>query len=281
MNKILIAVAIIMTPACMNLDFMWFSPTPVEAYELPDNHIPEDLIEEVSFESTDGVTIHGVYAARDDDGPRAGLTLYYLHGNADNIDTYWDRVMLLWDMGYNVFAIDYRGFGRSTGVPSEEGVYDDASAGLAYMIGRSDWPSTTTVYYGYSLGSAVAINLSVEHPPAALITESALASSQAFVEDALRLPLASSMFMDSRFDSLGKLGDVHSPVLLMHGTADDFVRFEFSELLVDAANEPRRLVPAEGATHGDEPGPGVPTALGDLYELEVGGWADHYALELE
>lgn len=286
--------AVLTLVGCIDaVDGEWFNPKPVEEYEWMWNEVPVEYIEVVSFTGTavddedEAPELYGVWAHQclDDqlgclplaydefDPARQDKTIYYLHGNSNNLGHYWDRVQILWRMGYRVFALDYRGFGRSTGSPTEAGVYADARSGLTHVLERmveedpdllgddGQLPNPLFLdlgYYGWSLGSTAAIDLSVEFPSRLLITEAALASGQAFIDDAAGLGIHHSVLMDAQFDNLSKIPFVVSPKLFTHGLDDDFVKFEFSQALFDAAGEPKRLFPVTGADHSNVPCPSRP-----------------------
>ncbi len=185
-------------------------------------------------------------------------------------------MQILWRMGFPVFAIDYRGFGRSTGEPSEAGVYADAETALQHVLTRraeadpsllDDEGGLPTArranlwYYGWSLGSTAAIDLSVDHQPKVLITEAALASAQAFTDDAIGIGISSTVLMDAQFDNVGKVPFILVPKLFTHGIDDSFVRSDFSRLLYEAAADPRELYMVPGAEHGSVPCPTRDTSV--------------------
>jgi hypothetical protein len=195
---------------------------------------------------------------------RQRTVVVFFHGNGGNLNEEWDRIQMLWDMGYTVFAMDYRGYGKVEGTPSEEGVYQDGRASLDSVFSRlvveatEEEPSAQAlgvVYYGHSLGSAVAIQMAIDNPPMALITESAIGGAQAFTDDAIGMGLDASVFMDTRFDNIAKIPSIFRPKLIMHGEADDFVRFEFSEILFERAADPKQFYGVPEAGHGGVPCP--------------------------
>ena len=289
MRQLLVLLAVVLS-GCISLEGIWYTPVPLEEYVWPQNEVPETHIELVELPGTavgdeeEAPTIVGVWAHQCTSAAasscadhsahpeyreeRRERTILYLHGNGGNLEGYWDRIQILWRMGYRVFAIDYRGFGRSTGSPTEAGVYADGRTALAHIKARmatenplidpEDPPPAGTLrigYYGWSLGSTVAIDLSTVDAPAALVTEAALASAQAFANDGIGTGLSTTVLMDSQFDNLGKIPTILAPKLLLHGTEDDFVKFEFSEELFEAAQDPKRFVPVPGAVHGNVPCP--------------------------
>jgi len=277
-----VLLALLCSGCINNLDGLWFDNESVEEYLWPQNEVPESSIELVELSGTavqdeEPPTLYGVWAhpcsennpldcpdAPEYDPENRDTTILYLHGQAKGLTHHWERIQILWRMGYSVFAIDYRGYGRSTGEPSEEGLYLDARTALTHVLQRLSAPDaeelprpelSRLIYYGRSLGSAIAIDLAGEFNPTALITESAIGGTQAFIDDSIGLGLSSSFFMNSEFDTIAKIPFVVAPKLIMHGTSDTFVRFEFSQLLYEAASEPKRLVAVAGADHGNVPCP--------------------------
>jgi fermentation-respiration switch protein FrsA (DUF1100 family) len=290
MRNILSILCLPLLVGCIDaFDSSWYNPTPLEEYSLWNNEIPDEFIEFVTLE---GVAVEGDEEApslagawthqclpddtcAEPDWPefnsaRQSKTILYLHGNSHHLDHYWDRIQILWRMGYRVFAIDYRGYGLSTGTPTEAGVYADGKVARDHVIERlieedptlampdgSAPPSLLLdlAFYGFSLGSTVAIDLAVSDPPKALVTEAALGSAQAFMDDALGLGFHASVLMDARFDNVGKISSIVSPKMITHGMEDAFVAFEFSTVLYDAAEDPKTLYPVEEAEHGNVPCP--------------------------
>jgi fermentation-respiration switch protein FrsA (DUF1100 family) len=313
----LLASGILLVSGCIDvLEGLPFSGNPTDAYTFPHNDVREDLIEQVELQGTvvagedEAPTLAGIWAHQCDESgscmsvdaeefraARQGTTILYFHGNYNHLDTYWDRVQILWRMGYEVFAIDYRGYGMSTGSPSEEGIYADGRTALAHvkdrLLGRDpsladDEGNVTAaaadlVFWGFSLGSTVAVQLSVEDPPEFLVMEAALASTQGFVDDATSAGLSSSILLDGQLDNVGKIPFVTSPKLITHGEEDDFVRFEFGELLFERAREPKFFLPVAGADHSNVP---CPSHDPDVPSIEVpciaeAPWIDAVTLTLD
>lgn len=221
----------------------------------PDRQIhrtPEDLglqYEDVFFTTSDGVRLHGWFIPSDGD-----TTVVWLHGNAGNISHRVDNLLMMNHMlGVNVFIIDYRGYGRSGGAPSEKGLYRDAEAALAYLSSRPQTGDDRLIFFGRSLGAAVAVELATRAAPHALILESPFTSVREMAK--LSYPFMPAPFLTlpirSRFDSLSKITNVHAPVMVLHGDMDDIVPFEIARRLYDAANEPKRFYTIEGAGHND------------------------------
>jgi uncharacterized protein len=211
---------------------------------------PADLgmpFEDVWLTAEDGVRVHGWFVPT----PDASITVLWFHGNAGNIGHRVGKLHALRrEVPANYFLLSYRGYGRSEGVPSEEGIYQDAEAALAYLHSRDDVRPDGVVYFGQSLGAAVAVHLATHRPPLTLILESAFPSVPHVARDSIPwLPV--DRLLRSRYDALRKLPSVHVPTLSLHGREDDVVPLALGRLLHDAANEPKRLVVVEGAGHND------------------------------
>ncbi len=250
------------------LDGFLFNPERVDSYRLPGNTIPDSLIEEVTFQSRE-FTLHGIWIRSN--GGRPGITLLYCHGNKHNIDEYWDRVMFLHELGVNLFIFDYRGFGRSEGKStSEADLLQDGEAALNYLLSRPEVIPDSLGYYGYSLGAVPAIYLAAEvRDPLLLVAESPFASAASLAQGSLNLLLPAGWLTKGRFDNAERVKQIETPLLLLHGSADDLVRFRDNGRVVwENAPEPKRLVLVESARHDN-----VPQTLGvDNYRRMLADW---------
>jgi fermentation-respiration switch protein FrsA (DUF1100 family) len=195
------------------------------------------------------------------DANPAAPVIYYLHGSRWNLTGHVRRMEQLRRFGFAVFAIDYRGFGKSDGdLPSEQMVYEDVRAGWAWIVERQPDP-TRRFIYGHSLGGAAAIDLAAslgtgtgdaKGPPArGLIVESTF-TSLADVAAALSVSwLPTSLLLTQKFDSIEKIKTVDLPVLLVHGTNDRLIPSRFSEALYRAARDPKKLLLIENGSHNN------------------------------
>ena len=228
--------------------------------------LPQDVqefdIKPASFKA--GQSLHAWWwpAAR-----RDAPSILYLHGVRWNLTGQAFRIEQLRAMGYSVLAIDYRGFGQSKGdLPSEASVYEDARAAWERFT-QMQPDANKRLIYGHSLGGAVAIDLAAdltaqakkEHgvvPVRGLVIEStftSLGDAVAQVADS-NLPvkwLPVRWLLSQKFDSIDKIADVHMPLLVVHGLADQYVPPRFSQQLFEAAQEPKRLLLVPGATHNN------------------------------
>ena len=188
--------------------------------------------------------------------------ILYLHGVRWNLTGQLFRIEQLRAAGYSVLAIDYRGFGQSKGdLPSESSVYQDARVAWERFKLLQPDPSKRLIY-GHSLGGAVAIDLAAElgqdaardHTPLpvkGLVIESTFTSLADVAAAVANTSLPVRWLLSQKFDSIDKIADVHMPLLVVHGLADQYVPPRFSQQLFDAAQGPKRLLLVPGATHNN------------------------------
>lgn len=199
---------------------------------------------EVSFRAEDGVRLHGWLIP----GPRP-TTLLWFHGNAGNISHRLENIREIHHrLGIGVFIFDYRGYGRSDGSPTEAGLYRDARAAREALVQGLGVPSQQIVYFGRSLGAAMAVDLALAHPPSGLILESPFLSVQAMAQRTLP---GSGFLFRTRFDSLAKISRLRTPLLVLHGDSDEVVPHEHGRRLFEAASEPKAFYTITGARHND------------------------------
>jgi hypothetical protein len=203
--------------------------------------------EEVRFVADDGTALHGWYLPGEADRP----LVVFCHGNAGNISHRLESLHLLHGLGLSVFIFDYRGYGQSEGTPSEEGTYADARGAFAWLRQRG-WTPAQMVYFGESLGAAVALQLAVEQPPAGLVLEAPFTSIAAMGRHHYSLLyFLLGWLLDARYDNLAKIGGIRSPLLIIQGEADTIVPLAMSRRLYEAAKEPKTLRLIPGADHND------------------------------
>jgi fermentation-respiration switch protein FrsA (DUF1100 family) len=213
--------------------------------------------EEVSFKTADGLRLAGWFVPPVHRGsPSGGLrgakppAVLVCNGNAGNRSLRAPLAAALARAGLAVLLFDYRGYAANPGRPTEEGLAADARAALAYLAARPDVDPARLVYFGESLGAAVALRLAVERPPAALVLRSPWAS---LTEVGRRLYpwLPVSLLLADRYDSLGRVGRLAAPLLVVAGERDGIVPAAHSRRLFDAAPQPKRFVLLPGADHND------------------------------
>ena len=204
---------------------------------------------EVWFPARDGVQLNGWFVPAEGDKP---LVLFF-HGNAGNLSDNLDYLKLLHGSGFPIFIFDYRGFGRSDGEPLQENdLYQDARGALAYLAGQG-WRSGGIIYFGQSLGSAVALQMALETRPAGLILEGSFTSMRDIVKHVSPLAYYTVGWwgINLPFDNLDKIGRVEVPLLLIHGDRDGVVPVEMSRRLFARASPPKTLHIIRGGGHCD------------------------------
>ena len=221
-------------------------------------HTPSDMglyYHDVWLTAQDGAKLHGWFVPG-----TSGYTLIWFHGNAGNISYRVDNLLLFNKrLGVSALIIDYRGYGRSEGTPSERGMYMDAEAALEYLRSSAyNVQDDKLIFFGRSLGCAVAVEMATRHKPRAVILESPFTSIEAIAKIARPKPFAFlplhhvvMWLLKSRFDSLAKMDGIQSPVLILHGSDDDIIGIDMAQELFDAAREPKRFYEIQGAGHND------------------------------
>jgi fermentation-respiration switch protein FrsA (DUF1100 family) len=204
--------------------------------------------ENVMFKAGDGVELNGWFFPADANSPRASLALLLCHGNGGNMSHRIEVCAALLATGVNVFAFDYRGYGRSQGRPSEEGTYRDAQAAHQWLQDKG-FPGRRIVAFGESLGGGVAAELAVREPLAGLVLQSTFTSIPDIGAEVFPwLPVR--WLAKIKYDTRAKLPRLKIPVLVMHSRADELVGFGHAERNFAAANEPKFFCEIQGG-HND------------------------------
>ena len=189
-----------------------------------------------------------------DDNSEAPV-VFYLHGARWNLTGNLNRIAQLRQFGFSVFAIDYRGFGKSDGdLPSESTVYEDARVGWSWVLAR-EHDAARRLIYGHSLGGAVAVDLAASigakgDGAGGLIIESSFTNFADMASEVTR-GFIPSVMLSQKFDSIGKIAQVRMPVLVVHGQGDRYVPIRFSEALYAAAPAPKRLLLVPNGSHNN------------------------------
>lgn len=197
--------------------------------------------EDVTFATADGVLLHGWYIP----APGARRVLLFFHGNAGNISHRGDSIAIFHRLGLDVFIIDYRGYGRSEGKPSEHGLYADAAAAWDFLTRTRHIPPEDIVIFGRSLGGAVAAQLAAQVQPGALILESTFSSARDVAHDLFPL-LSRLVVLRYEFDTVKHLRTIRSRVLVLHSPDDDIMPFSLGEQVYRSARQPKQFVRLQG-----------------------------------
>jgi fermentation-respiration switch protein FrsA (DUF1100 family) len=209
-------------------------------------YVPQ--LEEVFITCDDGYTIHGLFTPASENKP----TLLIFHGNAGNI-THRDFLLRGFNtLGYSALLIDYHGYGKSEGTPSEKNLYRDGKAALEWLRKEKNRKPEDIVLFGKSLGSGVAIELATQHSFKGLILESAFTSIVSVARSHFPYNCfpVSLMLLDT-YDNSTKISEIHSPVFIRHGTEDTIIDKREGEKLFEQANMPKELYLIEGADHNN------------------------------
>lgn len=248
------AIALAMTPGCAVLGP--YSPTasletrgifqPAK-YPAGEWNQTAVLVQDASFAAEDGTKLHGWYVAHAQ--PKAHALL--LHGNAGNVTLLAETLRTL-NRRHNlaVLALDYRGFGKSEGKPSEQGLYQDARAARKWLAEKENIDQRDVVLMGNSIGGAVAIDLAAKDGARGLIVANTFTSLPAAAQHQLPwLPMG--LLLSTRMNSLAKIQSYQGPLLLSHGDADEVVPYEQGQQLFEAASGPKRFITNRGGKHND------------------------------
>ena len=213
------------------------------------------VIEDCYFTTADGVKLHGWYCIPNRKGGRglipvpAQMVLLWFHGNAGNITDRYEMIRALMQVPIRVLIIDYRGYGKSEGSPTERGLYADADAAWRYLSSERAVPVENIIIFGKSLGGAPAIDLATRVQPAGLIVQSSFTSIPGMA--GTLIPHFPGMLLRTKMDSINKIGRVSCPKLLIHSPADELVPFEMGRQLYAAAAEPKRFYEVPRAPHNN------------------------------
>ncbi|HVS62124.1 MAG TPA: alpha/beta fold hydrolase [Thermoanaerobaculia bacterium] len=205
-------------------------------------------VRELQIPTSDGLTL-GAWLIPARKEASAAIVIVF-NGNAGDRSLRLPLAEALSAAGYAVLLFDYRGYGGNPGRPSEIGLRRDARAVRRFLVEELGAVPDRLVYFGESLGTGVAVTLAVEHPPAALVLRSPFPSLVALGRTHYPwLPV--SLLLRDRFDSLGRIPALSSPLLVVAGERDRIVPARLSRRLYDGAPQPKEWVEIPGADHND------------------------------
>lgn len=202
-------------------------------------------VQDVWLTTSDGVKLHAWWIPQD----KARFTFLAFHGNASNIANRAPIYEFLRDAPGNVFALEYRGYGRSEGTPSEAGIYHDAQAAYNYLREAKGIDSKTIISFGQSLGTAVATNLAAQRQVGGIVLEAPFPSASSVARRVFWFLPGISLVVRGQFDTERRIRDIRAPVLVVHCRQDPVIPFEFGREVYDAALSPKSFFPVSGSCH--------------------------------
>jgi uncharacterized protein len=216
---------------------------------------------DVWLNTVDGVRLHSWWVP----SPGSQLVTLFLHGNAGNVTNRAAHIREITAAGSSVLVLDYRGYGKSGGSPSEKGLYEDAETAFIHLLGQG-YRAQQIILHGESLGAAVAVDLAYRRPCAALVLEAPFTSASDVA--ATVLPILGPALVRS-YDSVSKIRWNTRPKLFVQGDQDDVVPLRLGEALFEAAQGPKTFWVVPGANHNDileKAGPEYRQRLRSFYE---------------
>jgi fermentation-respiration switch protein FrsA (DUF1100 family) len=202
-------------------------------------------VEDVWLRAADGVRLHAWWIA----APGAEFTFLAFHGNAANLANRAEIYQLLRELPANVFAAEYRGYGRSAGTPDEPSLYRDAEAAYDYLIRQRNIAPGRIIAFGGSLGTAVAADLASKRAVAGVVLEAPFPSARAVARRLYPFLPGLGLVLRAKFDTAAKLANIRAPVLVIHCSGDPVLPLALGQEVYRQAHEPKFFLRVEGACH--------------------------------
>lgn len=259
MTRFLQGLGIVVALAVLLLGLLWTFQRRLIYLPFPDRVAPTAEVlpeaEEVAFSTPDGLRLEGWFipapgetTSSPDQSPGRGPGVIVFNGNAGNRSHRAPLANALSRSGLSVLLFDYRGYGKNPGRPTERGLAADALAARSYLASRRGVDPDRLVYFGESLGAAVALGLALETPPAALVLRSPF-TSLAEVAKVHYPYLPVQLLLRDRYPSLERIRRIDAPVLVLIAGQDEIIPPHHSHRLYEAAEEPKRLAVIPGVGH--------------------------------
>ncbi len=205
---------------------------------------PEDIglpYESVELKTPDGVILSSWYVPA---GDSRGVLLF-CHGNAGNISHRLHSIEIFNKLGLDVFIFDYRGYGESTGKPSEKGTYLDARAAWDYLVNTRKISPDSIIIFGRSLGASIAAKTAMDVSPAGLVVESGFSSLETMGRE-LYPVMPVRLILRYNYNTVGYVKNVKSPVFIIHSKDDEIVPYSHGVAIFKAAGEPKEFLDISG-----------------------------------
>jgi fermentation-respiration switch protein FrsA (DUF1100 family) len=208
---------------------------------------PKDIgleYEEIELRTSDNVSLSAWFIPSE----RSRAVVLFCHGNGGNISHRLEKILIMNRLGLDTLIFDYRGYGRSTGKPSEKGLYIDVETMYDHLVNEKKLPPEKIVGYGESLGGPVIIELASKRDMAGIIIEDAFTSVREMAK--VHFPFIPASFLKSGYNTLDKIENIKIPKLIFHSVNDEIVPFEQGKRIFEAAPEPKEFVELQGG-HND------------------------------
>ena len=201
--------------------------------------------QDVWLTADDGTKLHAWWIPNE----AAKFTFLAFHGNAGNIADRATVYEFLRDTPANVLALEYRGYGRSEGTPSERGVYRVADAAYLYLVNTKGKDPKTIISFGQSLGSAVAAHLAAHHEVGGVVLEAPFPSASRVARKFYWFLPGVGLLLHSQFDTEKRLKAINVPVFIVHCNQDPVLPFQFGQEVYNAARSPKTFLEINGPCH--------------------------------
>jgi uncharacterized protein len=246
---VLFLISVLGASALMLVLVRWMEPKLAFFPTRGESETPREFglpFEALTIETADGEQLRAwVMRAQ---APRANVV--YFHGNGANLSNWTPIFAGIVRHGYSLFVFDYRGYGLSTGHPTEQGLYRDVDA-VVKQAWTAEESRVPTIYWGRSLGASMASYAATVRPPDGMILESGFTSARAVVRTSIVL-WALSVFASYTFPTSNFANRAGRPVLVMHGNRDSVIPFALGRELFDSLSVPKQFFVIDGADHNDQ-----------------------------
>jgi fermentation-respiration switch protein FrsA (DUF1100 family) len=204
--------------------------------------------ENLTLKTVDNERINAWYIPANKSNTESIKTMLFFHGNAGNISHRLETIKIYNKLGLNFLIFDYRGYGISTGKPTEKGTYLDADSVWQYLIEERKLEPQEIIISGRSLGGGIAAELAKKVRPAMLVMESTFTSMTEV--SAKHYPfMPTGLIVKHEYETILKLKDIHCPIVFAHSKNDEVIPYEHSQRNYAAANEPKQFIELRGG-HG-------------------------------
>lgn len=216
----------------------------------------------LTIETGDGEQLRAWHLHKAD----AVAQVVYFHGNGGNLSVWTDVLAGIANHGYEVIAVDYRGFGLSTGAPTEQGLYRDVDATLAVVFGKLRRPELPLIYWGRSIGTVMAAYAANRRAPDGVILEAGFPNARSIFESS-PVMMALTLFATYRFPTAEWMRGVTAPALVLHGDQDSVIPYDLGQRLYESLSGPKHFVTIEGGDHNDPQPPDAALYWGAIKEF--------------